>query len=210
MKKYLAEFIGTFFFVLVIVMTVNNGTGALAPLAIGSALMVMIYATGHISGGHLNPAVSLAVMLRGKLSRQDFPYYVIAQLLGAALAALIASFLLTSGGGPAPEPRAHDMLPALLAEFFGTFALAFVVLNVATTQTNAGNSHYGLAIGFTVLISAYALGGISGGAFNPAVAVGISVGNIVPWSDIWIYLVGDLLGAAAAATAFQVVYGQQD
>ncbi len=210
MKKYIVELIGTFFFVLVIVLTVNNGSGALAPLVIGAALMVMVYATAHISGGHLNPAVSMAVMMRGKLSRQDFPYYLLAQLLGAVLAALIASFLLTSNGIVAPEPRSHDMLPAVLAEFLGTFALAFVALNVSTTQSNAGNSHYGLAIGFAMMISTYALGGISGGAFNLAVALGISVGNMVPWSDFWIYIVGDLLGAAAATTVFQITYGQQD
>ena len=98
----------------------------------------------------------------------------------------------------------------MLAEFFGTFALAYVVLNVATTRSNEGNSHYGLAIGFTVMSAAYALGGISGGAFNPAVALGISIGHMVPWSDIWIYLAGDLLGAAAAATVFQIVYGLHD
>lgn len=210
MKKYIAECIGTFFLVLVIVLTVNNGTGALAPLAMGSALMVMTFAIGHISGAHFNPAVSLAVLMRGKLSRQDFPYYILAQLLGGAAAALIATFLLTSGGGAAPEPRTHDVLPALLAEFFGTFALVFVVLNVSTTQSNLGNSHYGLAIGFTYLTAIYALGGISGGAFNPAVAVGISIGGVVPWSDLWVYLIGGLLGAAAATTAFQAVYGRQN
>ena len=97
----------------------------------------------------------------------------------------------------------------MLAEFFGTFALAYVVLNVATTRSNAGNSHYGLAIGFTVLAATYGLGGISGGAFNPAVAVGASLAGMFNWADIWIYLLGALLGAAAAVTEFQIVHGAQ-
>jgi len=210
MKKYIAEFIGTFFLVLVVVMAANNGIGVMAPLAIGSMLTVMVFAVGHISGAHLNPAVSLAVMMRGKLSRQDFPYYILAQVLGGVLAALLGAFLLRGSGIAMADIRVHDVLPALLSEFFGTFALAFVVLNVATTRANAGNSHYGLAIGFTVMSVAYALGGISGGAFNPAVAVGISVAGMVNWNEIWIFLVGDFLGAAAAITVFQVVYGIVD
>ncbi len=210
MKKYVAEFIGTFFLVFSMVLVTNNGTGALAPLAVGAALTVMTYATAHLSGAHLNPAVSFAVLMRGKLSRFDFPYYVVAQLLGAGLAALIATFLLRSGGGPGPESRSYEVLPALLAEFFGSFALAFVVLNCTTTRANTGNSHYGLAIGLTMLSMSYALGGVSGGAFNPAIALGMSVGHMVAWDDLWLYLLGDLLGAAAGASVFQALYGIQD
>ncbi|MFN0034350.1 MAG: MIP/aquaporin family protein [Saprospiraceae bacterium] len=212
MKKYLTEFIGTFFLVLTVVLTANNpGIAPMAPLAIGSVLMVMIYAGGHISGAHYNPAVTIAVLIRGKIDRNDALYYIIAQLIAGGVAAAIGAYLHDCGGGAAIAARVNEQsLCAVLAEFLGTFALAYVVLNVATTRSNAGNSHYGLAIGFTVLAAAYALGGLSGGAFNPAVAVGASVAGMFAWGDIWVYLVGTVFGAAAAATAFQAVYGRED
>ncbi len=210
MKKYLVEFIGTFFLVLTIVMTVLGGAGAMAPVAIGSALMVMIFAGGHISGAHYNPAVTLAVFLRGKCPASDVAPYMLSQIAGAALAALVGGFLLGALG--AADPVASDLSSkaggAILAEFLGTFALCYVVLNTATAKGTSGNSFYGLAIGFTVLACAYALGGISGGAFNPAVAVGISVAEMSSWSNIWIFLVGNFAAAAAAAYTFLFVNGK--
>jgi aquaporin Z len=159
MQKHAVEFIGTFFLVLTIGCAVIGGAGAMAPLAIGSALMVMIFAGGHISGGHFNPAVTLAVFLRGRCPVSDVPGYMVAQVTGAAMAALIARFLAGS-----PKPGAElDVMRSLVAEFLYTFALANVVLNVATAKANQGNSFYGLAIGFTVLTGAYAVGGISRG-----------------------------------------------
>jgi len=203
MNKYLTEFVGMFFFVLTVgCVVIGNSIGTLAPLAIGSVLMVMIYAGGHISGGHFNPAVTLGVWLRGKCETKDVLPYMIAQIAGAALAALVVKFLRT---GTAVTPMSVATLPALLAEFLFTFALVFVVLNVATAKGTAGNSFYGLAIGFTVVVGAFAVGNISGGAFNPAIAVGISILGLSAWSNIWIYLVADFAGAAAAAAAFKVV-----
>ena len=203
MNKYLTEFIGMFFFVLTVgCAVIGNSIGSLAPLAIGSVLMVMIYAGGHISGGHFNPAVTLGVWLRGKCETKDVLPYMIAQIAGAALAAVVVKFLRT---GAAVTPMSLAILPALLAEFLFTFALVFVVLNVATAKGTAGNSFYGLAIGFTVVVGAFAVGNISGGAFNPAIAVGISILGLSAWSNIWIYLVADFAGAAAAAAAFKIV-----
>src|SRR5215813_6310873 len=208
MNKYIAEFIGTFFLVLTIGCTViGNGAGALAPLAIGSALMVMIFAGGHISGGHFNPAVTLGVWLRGKCEAKDVAPYMIFQIIGAVLAALTAKFL--KGGTPV-LPLQVATVPALLAEFLFTFALVYVVLNVATARGTSGNSFYGLAIGFTVLVGAFSVGNISGGAFNPAVAVGISLLGLSSWSNIWIYLVADFVGGAAAAGVFKVVNPADD
>jgi aquaporin Z len=203
MNKYIAEFIGTFFLVLTVGCTViGNGAGALAPLAIGSALMVMIFAGGHISGGHFNPAVTLGVWLRGKCAGKDVAPYMISQIIGAVLAAFAVKFLK---GGAAATPLQPATLPALLAEFLFTFALVYVVLNSATAKGTSGNSFYGLAIGFTVLVGAFSVGNISGGAFNPAVAVGISFMGLSPWPNIWIYLVADFVGGAAAAGAFKAV-----
>lgn len=200
-KKLVAEAIGTFFLVFTVGQTVvAPGIGQFAPLAIGFALAIAVYATGHVSGGHVNPAVTLGVFLRGKIKAPDMVGYWVAQLVGAALAALAVRYIK----GPfAPITAALPVGPALLAEFLFTFALVFVVLNVATTRANEGNSFYGLAIGGTVLVGAYAVGGVSGGAFNPAVAVGAILMNLARVADLWIYLVADLLGGAAAALVFQ-------
>jgi aquaporin Z len=210
MKKYITEFIGTFFLVLVIVLTCNNGTGSFAPVAIGSILMVMIFAGGHISGAHFNPAVTIALLIRGKMNRSEAPMYMVAQLLAGFVAATVGVFLLQSGKNPEIVARVNEPISAILAELLGTFALVWVILNVATTKSNANNSFYGLAIGFTVLACAYALGPVSGGAFNPAVALGISTAGMASFNDFWIYLVGSILGAAAAATVFSMVYGSGD
>jgi aquaporin Z len=204
MRKYVTEFIGTFFLVLTICMTVLGGAGDLAPLAIGSILMVMIYAGGHISGAHYNPAVTLAVWIRGKCDTTDVPIYMLAQVAGGVIAAFVAKFLLGSMNIPAATAKELAPLPALVAEFLGTFALAWVVLNSATSKATAGNSFYGLAIGFTVLACAYALGGVSGGAFNPAVAAGVTTAGMSSISNIWIFLLADFLGGAVAAFAFKL------
>jgi aquaporin Z len=203
MNKYIAEFIGTFFLVLTIGCTViGNGAGALAPLAIGSALMVMVFAGGHISGGHFNPAVTLGVWLRGKCDTKDVAPYMAFQIIAGVLAALAVKFLK---GDTSVTPLQPTTVPALLAEFLFTFALVYVVLNAATANGTSGNSFYGLAIGFTVMVGAFSVGNISGGAFNPAVAVGISVIGLSSWSNIWIYLVADFAGGAVAAGAFRAL-----
>src|ERR1700682_4017537 len=203
MNKYIAEFIGTFFLVLTIGCTViGHGAGPLAPLAIGSALMVMIFAGGYISGGHFNSAVTLGVWLRGKCEAKDVAPYMVFQTIGAVLAALVVLFLKA---GTAVKPLQPATLPALVAEFLFPFALVYVVLNVATAKGTSGNSFYGLAIGFTVLAGAFSVGNISGGAFNPAVAVAISVMGLSSWANIWIYLVADFAGAAVAAGAFKAL-----
>jgi aquaporin Z len=208
MRKYLTEFIGTFFLVFTIGMTViAPGAGNLAPLVIGGVLMVMIYAGGHISGGHYNPAVTLGVFLRGRCAKSDVVPYWVFQLVGAALAALAVKALKDPNDidallskGPMPLHAG----PALLAEFLFTFALVYVVLNVATSKNTAGNSNYGLAIGFTVLAGAFAVGGVSGGAFNPAVAVGACLMKMFAWQNLWVYGVANLGGGAAAAAAFRL------
>jgi aquaporin Z len=203
LNKYIAEFIGTFFLVLTVGCTViGNSAGALAPLAIGSALMVMIFAGGHISGGHFNPAVTLGVWLRGKCAAKDVAPYMAFQFFGAVLAALAVKFLKS---GVSVTPLQPATLPALVAEFLFTFALVYVVLNTATAKATSGNSFYGLAIGFTVLVGAFSVGNISGGAFNPAVAVGISIMGLSSWPNIWIYLVANFAGGALAAGTFRVL-----
>jgi aquaporin Z len=202
MNKYLTEFIGAFFLVLTIGCTVlSREPGMIPPLAIGAALMVMVFAGGHISGAHYNPAVTLAVFMRGKLPMADVVPYMASQIIGAVAAALTVGFLAGSG-----TPMDIVNVPAaLLAEFLFTFALCWVVLNVATSRGTNGNSFYGLAIGFTVLTGAFAVGRFSGGAFNPAVAVGLGMMKLVAFPQIWIHLVAEFGAAAAAALAFKAI-----
>ena len=203
MNKYIAEFIGTFFLVLTIGCTgVGAGAGVIAPLAIGAALMVMVFAGGHISGAHYNPAVTLGVLIRGKVNGADVVPYMVAQLTGAMMAALAVKFLRA---GVAVTPITPHVGPALLAEFLFTFALVYVVLNTATAEGTSGNSFYGLAIGMTVMTGAFAVGDISGGAFNPAVALGICLLGISSWANIWIYLLADFTAAVLAAVIFQLI-----
>jgi aquaporin Z len=210
MHKWLTEFIGTFFLVLTVCLSVLTNA-PLAAVAIGCSLMIMVYMGGHISGGHYNPAVSLAVLLRGKLAPFEFVAYVISQLLGGVAAALIAYLILrntaksTFALAPAENVGAWG---AVLVEALYTFALCLVVLNVATSKKTDGNSYYGLAIGFTIVVAAIAGGGLSGGAFNPAVGTGPSVVNAMvssgSLSNLWIYWVGPLLGGAVAAGVFKL------
>lgn len=203
MRKYITEFIGTFFLVFVIGMVVLGGKGDFAPLAIGATLMVMVFAGGHISGAHYNPAVTLAILLRGKISGAEAIGYMIVQIVAASAASFVVMYFMNEKMADQAVEMASTT-KGLVAEFLGTFALAFVVLNVATATGTSGNSFYGLAIGFTVLAMAYTLGGISGGAFNPAVAVGISIMKLASWNNIWVYLVGCFAGAALAALVFRI------
>jgi len=199
-RKLVVEFIGTFFLVFTVCMATNpkTGAGALAPLAIGAVLMVMVFAGGHVSGAHYNPAVSTAVLVRGKMLASEWIPYVVVQLVAAVLAALLARAV--NGGGTAIATASVGKM--LIVEFVFTFALGWVVLNVATARGTDGNSFYGLAIGFTVAAGAFAVGAISGGAFNPAVALGASVLGIFKWSNFWVYVVATLLGGAAAGFMF--------
>src|SRR5256886_12001965 len=190
MNKYVAEFIGTFFLVLTIGCTViGAGAGVIAPLAIGAALMVMVYAGGHISGGHYNSAVTLGVLIRGKVQAADVVPYWIAQFGGGAVAALTVGKVFRAG--VAVTPIAPHIGPALLAEFLFTFALVYVVLNAATAEGTSGNSFYGLAIGMTVMTGAFAGGDISGGAVHPAVPGGVLLLGISSSGHLLVYLLAN-------------------
>ena len=206
MNKYIVEFIGTFFLVLTIGCTVIPGApGVIPPIAIGTVLAVMIFGGGHISGGHYNPAVTLAVTIRGKCTPQDAVPYVIFQVIGAVAAAFTAKFLYAKAAAAkaAEVASAIQVGPAFVAELLFTFALAWTVLNVATSKDTAGNSFYGWAIGSVVVVGAFSVGSISGGAFNPAVAVGAALMGLIQWGNIWIHLSADLLGGLLAALAFK-------
>lgn len=206
--KLIVEAIGTFFLVFTIGQTVKGPNASdLAPLAIGSALMVMVYAGGHYSGGHYNPAVTLGVTLRGKMTWAEAVPYMVAQVVGAVAAAGLVLFIKsrTSATVAPSTPNEYEMIAQAIGDFLFTFALVFVVLNSATARGTAGNSFYGLAIGFTVMVGAFAVGPVSGGAFNPAVGVGVFVMGLAGTTRLIIYLVADFLGGAAAALLFRAL-----
>lgn len=205
MKNYLTEFIGTFFLVFTIGMCViEPGAGAMAPLAIGSVLMVMIYAGGHISGAHYNPAVTLGVLIRGKIDFKNAVIYWITQFVGAIVAALVIGYLKGDAIMGALKPISPDIAKSFLVEFLFSFALVYVVLNVATADTTSGNSYFGLAIGFTVTVGAYAVGPVSGGAFNSAVAVGGLVLGLNTASNTLVDIGANIAGGIVAALIFKM------
>ena len=198
--RLLTEFVGTFVFLSVIAL--SGPAGPLAPLVIGLALAAMVYMGGHVSGAHYNPAVTFGLFLRGVITPPTMGLYWVTQLAAGMLAFWFA-FLLTGHSGGIHPGTGVLWFSAVAAELVFTAGLVLVVLNVAATKETAGNSYYGLAIGFTVAAGAFAVGPISGAAFNPAVAFGATAGAALfqhgGWSDLWIYLAGPLLGAAVGA-----------
>lgn len=201
MQNYIIEFIGTFFLVLVIALTGD-------PLAIGIILTAMVYMGGPISGAHYNPAVTLAVLVRKKINLSNALAYMLSQIIGATMAAFMYFVIKKETFAPAPDDSLNVIYP-LLVEIVFTFALASVVLNVATSKKTAGNSYFGIAIGFTILASAFAGGAISGGAFNPAVGVGPAIIEVINGKEdslthLWIYLVGPFGGGLLGAIVYKL------
>jgi len=204
MRKYITEFIGTFALVLTIGCVVLGGS-SLAPLAIGGVLAALVFAGGHISGAHYNPAVTLAVFLRGRVRGMDVLPYFGAQIVGGLLGAVVARVIVNPASVKALSFSGIGIATALVAEFVFTFLLAYVVLNVATSQDHPDNSFYGLAIGFILFAGVSAVGGLSGAAFNPAVAIAASAIGLFSWSGIWVFLVANFAGGAVAALVFRLL-----
>jgi aquaporin Z len=200
MKKYIVELIGTMFLVFAVGNAVISNN-PLAPIAIGLMLMVMIFAGGHISGAHFNPAVTIGVWLRGKCDKKDVIPYILCQIVGAVIASLVVKMLRGAGSGGAE----FDLTKVIVAELFGTFALVWVVLNTATAKGTSGNSFYGAAIGMTVTAGAFAVGDLSGAVFNPAVAVGAVAMKLIQVKFLWVYLVVGPVAAFIAAKLFKSV-----
>jgi aquaporin Z len=198
---YITELIGTFFLVFTVGASVLTGS-LIAPLAIGAILMVMVYAGGHISGGHYNPAITMGVLIRRRIGLVDAVAYWLAQVVGGLLGAVAAYWVVNPRHVSSLSLSGRVWFAAALAEALFTFALVYVMLNVATSSSNPNNSFYGLAIGFTVAAGAVAVGGVSGGMFNPAVALGASVMGFLPWAAAALYIVVQLVVGAVAGVVF--------
>jgi aquaporin Z len=203
-RKYAVEVVGTFFLVFTVAVSVLSHS-TFTPLAAGGVLMVMVYAGGHVSGGHYNPAVTMAALWRGRIGAADAFAYWIAQFAAGVIAALVARAVVNPPSVTSLHPSGHTLTATGIVEFLFTFALCYVVLNVATSKDQVGNSFFGLAIGFTVVAGAFAVGGISGGAFNPAVSLGAAVGGMFAWSTLWVYIVVQALAGIAAGLSFRAL-----
>jgi aquaporin Z len=200
-RKYAVEVIGTFFLVFTVATSVLSRS-PYTPLAAGSALMVMVYAGGHISGGHYNPAVTMAALWRRRIGPSEAVAYWIVQLIAGVIAGLVARAVVNPATVSTLQPSGHQLTGTAVVEFLFTFALCYVVLNVATSKSQMGNSFFGLAIGFTVLAGAFAVGGISGAAFNPAVSLGAAAAGMFAWSTLWVYIVVEAIAGIAAGLTF--------
>jgi aquaporin Z len=200
-RKYAVETIGSFFLTFVVVVSVLSHS-AFTPLAAGAALMVMIYAGGHISGGHYNPAVTMGALVRGRIGVVEAVGYWIAQIAGGVVAGWVGRAVVNPSAVSTLTLTGHAEAAAAVAELLITFALCYVMLNVATSKDQPGNGFFGLAIGFTVTAGAFAVGGISGGVFNPQVALGGATAGVLAWSTIWVYVVVQLGAGIAAGLAF--------
>lgn len=203
-RKYATEFIGAFFLTFAVGMAALTGS-AFVPLAAGAMLMVMVYAGGHISGGHYNPAVTLAALVRGRIGIGDTIGYWVAQAVAAVAAGALARAVVNPGSVKTLALAGHTEAAAAVVEVLITFALCYVVLNVATSKDQQGNGFFGLAIGFTVAAGAFAVGGVSGGVFNPAVALGGATAGLFAWSTIWVYILVQLGAGVAAGLAFRAL-----
>ncbi len=198
MKKYLTEFIGTFFLVLIIGLSQN-------PLAIGFGLTVLVYMGAHISGAHYNPAVSFAMLLRKEINNSDFFKYLLSQILGAFAAAFLVANMSSN---MVVQPDLQEPVAMILvAELIFTYLLVFVILNVATHPNLDGNSFYGFAIGLTVMAGAFCVGPLSGGVFNPAVSIGPSLVDLITENGVsqyfvWYYLTAPMAGSVMAVIHF--------
>jgi aquaporin Z len=200
MKKYIIEFIGAFFLVLTIALSGN-------PVAIGFVLTALVYMGGYISGGHYNPAVTLTVWLAKKTKPSIALLYMLWQILGGLSAALVYFLITNNRFVPALGVGATSS-QALIVEILFTFLLCSVVLHTAATDHTKGNNYFGLAIGLTVMAGAFAGGPVSGGVFNPAVAVGPIMADSAKiganFNNLLIYLAGPFLGSMIAAVVYKM------
>lgn len=194
-RPILAEILGT----ALLANVVSMGESA---LHIGLALAAIIFSVGHVSGGHLNPAVSLAVFVRGKMKIMDAFYYMLAQIVGAFLGGLVSVAVRTDKIVAPAVADGVELMTAVSVEALYTMLLCLVVLNVATTRAQEKNGFFGLAIGLALTIGASIAGPISGGALNPALGLALPVLKDSGLDSIWIYIVGPLVGSLLAAGAF--------
>merc|ERR1719446_54228 len=213
-SKLLSEFLGTFFLVLTVGLNVlgNSPAGA---FSIAASLMCMIYALGSVSGGHFNPAVTVAILSSGReiISGKDAAAYMCVQCLGAVSAAFGYSYLENGRSLPLAPGAGHGLEQALMGEFAFTFLLCLTVLGVATVKSSPQPQFFGLAIGSCVTAGGFAVGNVSGGSLNPAVSAGLAISNCIisggPVANMFSYGFVEFLAGVVAAGVFSVTHATQ-
>ena len=202
MKRYLNEFIGTFFLMMTFVLAISGGTPHyIVSVASGAVLAALIIANGSQRNAHFNPAMTFSFFLQGGMTGRTFGSLLLGQFAGAMLAGFIGRFLII-GSGQIDAIRHFNIetVCAIPAEFLGAFLLVWVFLN-------SRNSNHGLTTGLAMMAANAAFGSISLGVFNPAVAIGLCLSGFLAWPDSWIFVISPLVGGAAAATVFQIFNG---
>ena len=205
-KKYITEFLGTFFlmFTIMWVVHVNYIPSGLKPSVIGLILMILIYWGGPISKAHYNPAVTIAFITRRQMDPRDILGYLIAEFFAAFFASWLGMILF------AENCVAHvfeiGQLPmALLGEFLGTFVIVSVIMFVATLKRTIGNRYYGFAIALAVTLMIYAFAHLSGGAFNPAVALGFVLCSMIELEFFLMVILVCFLGGWVSGKLFNLL-----
>ena len=216
LANFVAESVGTFIFALTFALVGMNNPhptpdANITAIPVGFMLMCMVFTFGYISGGHFNPAVTLAVLLTGQESRLKMVGYIICQC-GAALGAGIVAMIIQGTGLVVPNVKNNDgeyVRRGVFAELIFTFALATTVLHVAYSRQKH-NFFYGFSIGMVVVAGGSCVGGVSGGAFNPAIATGLQfaacmAGDCAPLVHFWLYWISPVIGAGIASFLFAIM-----
>lgn len=207
MKKLFVECLGSFILSTLMIISVLQDSWTIASCIGSLAVCGLLYSGGHISGGHFNPVISIAVFLRGRISVKDLPAYILAQFIGSALAA-VATLIILSGKVGNPVVLDKQIISAMISEIIGSFIICFVFLNVATSKTTLGNSFYGIALGAVYGACLLVFGKISYGAFNPALGLGMAISQVTGFGNLWILWLAEAVGSVAAALAFVWIHGK--
>lgn len=207
-KKLLSEFLGTFSLLFLGAGAIVSGKADLQGVAFahGLAIFVMVSAFAGISGAHFNPAVSAAMLVTKRINLQEFFYYLLSQLSGAALASLILKYIYgTNNGYGLPSVASPTSTSAAaLAEVLGTALLVFVIFGVAVDKRSVAASLPGLPIGLTISAIIFSVGPITGAALNPARWFGPALVS-ANWNNFWLYILAPICGAVIAAVVYQSV-----
>jgi aquaporin Z len=208
-RALVIEAVGTGVLVIIIAMASVNA-GVMAPLAIGLGLAALVYMGGPVSGAHYNPAVSLCLAMTRALPMERLGPYAAAQCVGAIVGASVACAMTGEAVVPAPGVDVA-WWRALITEAVFTFMLCIVIIGAAVAPASKGRGYFGLAIGLTILAAALAGGPISGGVYNPGVALGLAALGLsrgIDASHVWLYLIGPVIGALAATLLSPAIVGE--